>query len=294
MRIKVTGSSGFVGSLLSKTLNLPLENRYDILDANNQMDITKSSVTDLVCQQCDVIVHLAAISGLKACNDNPDKSHDVNTEATITLAEKAKKSGVKRFIFASSSAVYGEAQQYRMDESHPCEPRSIYGKQKLEAESILKLACKNFEVVILRKSNLYGYGLSWKGITVIDQFIERVIKGDPLTITGNGSQRRDFLHVLDAVNVYAKIAKSPKVRSGIYNLGGSETPSIREIAEKVNDTSESIFCKRSEIKFIEDKLGIVSHDFKYDSSKARCEFQYSPLLNIDFYIKERLLIELRK
>ena len=293
MNIKVTGSSGYVGSLLCKILNLPLENRFDILDCNNPMDIKHDSVQELICNKADVIVHLAGISGLKACQDNEILSNETNTLATVRLAEKAKKSGVKRFIFASSSAVYGEAQRYRMDEAHPTEPRSSYGQQKLRAEEILKLACKTFEVIILRKSNLYGYGLTCKGITVIDKFLESVVKNEAIIITGTGAQRRDFFHVLDAVIVYKRLALSKKLRSGIYNLGGGETPSIRELAEKINDLADLILSRRSEIQFKPDTLGMMSHDFRYDFSKARCEFGYTPSFTTDFYIKEKLLIELR-
>lgn len=292
MRTKVTGSSGFVGQLLCNVLSIPKADQYDIVNGPTQ-DVTNEHVTDSVCQQADTIVHLAAISGLKACADDEAKSYAINTDATIRLAEKAKSNGVHRFIFPSSSAVYGEAQSYGMDESHPCDPRSVYGKQKLEAESILDLASPSFEVIILRKSNLYGWGMTWKGITVIDKFIEAVTKREPMKLVGTGSQKRDFLHILDAVSVYSTIVRAKRVRSGVYNLGGQTPMSVRAIAELVNDSASKILGWRSPIEFIPDDGAPLFHDFVYDSSKARCEWQYSPTMSIEFYIKERLLDYLR-
>ncbi len=289
MRTVVTGSSGYVGSVVSKKLKIHKSDQYDILEGR---DLTDTS-TMLDASSADIIVHLAAISGIKACTDDPARATLINTETTIELAKNAKERGCRRFIFASSSAVYGEAQEYKMSESHPTEPRSIYGQTKLAAEKIIELAGKSFEVIILRKSNLYGYALISKGITVLDQFIDRFLKHEPITITGSGSQRRDFLHVMDAVGVYCKLAQAKKTRSGIYNLGGGENPSIRELAEMVNDIGEAIFGYRVGIAYTQSSNEALWHDFAYDFKKSESTFQFKPVFTIDDVIKEKLLIGLR-
>lgn len=290
-RVGITGASGFIGSLLTKMIDVPTTSQYDILTGQ---DITQTSTQMDCVASSDVIVHLAAISGLKACEDNKDYATLLNTEATVNLAHKAKDAGVRRFIFPSSSAVYGESQDFRMTETHLTDPRSHYGVTKLYAEQIMKLADRHFEVVILRKSNLYGYGMVWKGITVIDKFLEKYLAHEPLPITGTGSQRRDFVHVVDVAGLYAKLAKATKVRSGIYNIGGGECISIRELAEMVNDCGEAILGYRVGLDFKPATSEALWHDFTYDFSKAQREFQFKPSINIKFYIQERLLKHLRE
>lgn len=291
-RTVITGSSGFVGSLLCRVLPIPIADRYDILDGVSG-DITNSIIQSDICRDASTIIHLAAISGIKACSDHPTSSFAINVLATQQLALAAKKAGVRRFVFASSSAVYGEAQSYKMDETHPTDPRSEYGKQKLKAESILGLSSEEFEVIVLRKSNLYGWGMVWKGITVIDKFIDACLLHEPMKLVGTGSQKRDFLHVLDAVKVYTTLINAKRVRSGIYNLGGHTPLSVRQIAEMVNDISEEVTGHRSPIDFLPDDGSPLFHDFKYDSTKARMEFQYQPCMTVEFYIKERFLSAIR-
>lgn len=290
MRISITGSEGFLGGVIKKLLSIPYDSQYDILTGK---DITRSEVQDEIASKFDILIHLAALSGVKACSNNPDYAKNLNIDSTLELARKLKISGGKRFIFASSSAVYGEACTYKMDESHPVNPRSLYGQTKLAAEKILDLADKKFEIIIFRQSNLYGFGMKWKGITVIDQFIHNYLNKLPLNIIGTGSQKRDFVHVMDVMSLYSKVAQVKKVRSGIYNVGGTETYSIRALAELINDLGESILGYRVPIEFTPANNEVLWHDFKFDYSKAMMEFQYKPVMTLDDYIKERLGIAIR-
>lgn len=289
--IGVTGACGFIGSWLSLALS---NEKLNLCDVEIGVDILSEANREHFVNKSTTIVHLAAISGIKDCEKNPVYAYLLNRDLTIDLCKEAKKAGVRRFVFASSSAVYGEAMEYLIDEKHPCEPRGVYGKSKLEAEMILDFASRDFEVVILRKSNVYGFGTKWKGKTVVDQFIERYIAKEPIEIVGNGMQKRDFLHIMDAVRLYAQIARANKCRSGIYNVGGPETISIRGLADLVNDIGESIFGHRVPIVFKDGQSGAGWHDFKYDFSKARMEFQYEPKFSLDDAIKERLLLEMRE
>lgn len=288
--IAVTGAEGFIGSWLSKYLSIPREKRFDILtdgdicDRNVQREIVKSKV----------IVHLAAVSGVKLCEQNLEKTFKNNVTGTIELANLAKVSGVKRFIFASSSSVYGEVSAFVMDESHPVNPRTAYGKSKLRAEEILALADENFEVVVLRKSNVYGWGYHWKS-TVIDNFISKYLGREPIKITGTGMQKRNFVDLMDVVNLYGLIARRDRVRSGVYNVGGFETVTVAHISMQVNEVGNRIFGYTVPIEATPgEKLQNEWHDFKYDFSKAQMEFQFMPYFMIDDHIKARLMKAMRQ
>jgi len=291
MSISITGSNGFVGMWLCRALSINNYNRFDVLEGN---DITRQSIQKKVVSGHSTVIHLASISGLKACQDDPKKARLINTVATMNLAKLAKRHNVKRFIFASTSAVYGESNSYLMNEQHDLNPRSVYGKTKLAAEKILDLSNNNFTVIILRKSNIFGWGYMWKGITVIDKFIEKYFNKEPFEIRGDGSQKRDFVNLQDIIWLYKEIATAKSVKSGIYNIGGNECISIIALAEMVNSIGEYMFGYRVPIKHHNGDLGMTSHDFKYSSDKARCEFKFVPQFDIKSYLIERFKHEMRR
>lgn len=290
-RISITGSDGFLGGIMAKLMGVPARNCYDIKSGR---DITDHAIQTTLTTSSDAIIHLAAISGIKACEENRTYSELLNVTTTVNLAERSKEAGAERFLFASSSAVYGEACSYSMCEEHPVDPRSFYGDTKLRAEQILGLADRRFKVIVFRQSNLYGYGTIRKGITVLDKFLDAFVKHEPMTITGSGAQKRDFVHVMDVARVYAKVSQARKVRSGIYNLGGKESISIRALAEMVNSIGEAILGYRVPIEYKPANDEALWHDFQYDSSKARLEFQYEPIFTLDDFIKEALMLHLRE
>lgn len=290
-RIAVTGASGLVGSWFCTINQTPISRRFDLVTGH---DITNRKIRDEIVKDCDVVLNLAALSGIKSCNDDPKGAKKVNEDACIDLAKAAKKAGVKRFIQASTSSVYGETSKYRINEAHPTEPRSLYGKTKLKAEKILSLSDDSFEVVILRKSNIYGCGVFSKPNTVIDSFLRAYLDKQPMKIAGNGQQKRDFLHIMDAVRLYSQIAKADKVRSGIYNVGGSETLSINQVADLINEIGKDSCGWTVPLDYVETDGGMTSHDFVYDYSKCRMEFAYKPAFTVRDYICEHLFAEMRR
>lgn len=293
--IRVTGSHGYIGSLLCNYLKLDGSSRYDI-KRHEEYDIEETPVIRKLVHGCDTIVHLAAISGIKQCEDYSDAAWLLNRNATLRIAKALKEAGGRKFIFASSSSVYGEATEYHVDEACTTNPRNVYGRTKLGAEKdILELQDDTFKVFILRKSNVYGKGTYSKGITVMDKFISSYLDGETITVAGTGSQKRDFLHIMDTVSLYARIAIGDKYRSGIYNVGGNEIVSIRELAYLINDIGESIFGHRVPVEFNgRNDSSSGWHDFTYDCRRSAMEFQFSPIFRIEDYIKERMLEEVRE
>lgn len=293
-RIKVTGSHGYIGSLLCNYLNLDGSARYD-KKRGSFHNVSNVSVVKRLVKNTDTIIHLAAISGIAQCEDDPKFARQQNYDTAVRVARALKKAGGRKFIFASSSAVYGEATEYHIDEECRTNPRGVYGKTKLDAELALQaLQDDDFSIFILRKSNVYGKGTYAKGITVMDKFIQSYLTRVPINIAGTGSQKRDFLHIMDAVSLYAKIARGEKYRPGTYNVGGNEIVSIRELAYLINSTGDAIFGYRVPVEFNGPNISSNGwHDFTYDSRRAKMEFQFSPLFKISDYVKERMLEEAR-
>lgn len=292
LRVKITGSEGFIGSLLCEKLNVPKENRIDIVNCDDH-DVRVESNRRTIVQDCDVLIHLAGLTGFQQCQ-SWQESHKMNGHVTKELAKLHKEAGGKKFIFASTSAVYGEATSYVMREEDPCSPRSNYGRSKHIGEEVMTLKDEDYEVIIFRKSNVYGQSINNKGINAIDKFIDSYLNKEKLQIQGNGEQKRDFVHILDVVSAYADVA-TQKVRSGIYNIGGTENITIAELAKLVNKIGYAVFRYKVRIdKGNDNSSASLNHDFIYDHSKARMEWVYKPIFALDDYIKERMGRHLRK
>ena len=290
--IAITGSEGFVGSLLRKMLVLPDSQCFDTTIGH---DITNPHIIEQICQRANTVIHLGAVSGVVNCEGREPYARLVNTEATINLAERMRDiPGMKRLIFASSASVYGEAEQYIMDEKHPCNPRTVYGLSKLAAERIMQFASRDFHIITLRPSNIYGYGTMWKENTVLNAFIKKYLSNEPIEISGNGSQKRDFVHILDICRLYKLLATTGNLRSGVFNVGGDETLSMRALAEMVNDIGEAILGYRVPVTFKPSAQDSLYHDFIYSSASAKQAFQYSPIFRVSDFIKERFMMHLRK
>jgi len=167
MKICVTGSAGYVGSYLAKKLielgnSVLLIDNYFIPSHITEINGTKIQHRDIRekidLSDFDVLVHLAAISGINKCNENEQLAINVNVKGTINLLRHFH----GKVVFASTSAVYGEANQPIIDETHSTNPLGVYGITKLSGEETVEMTGK---YVNLRFSNIYGKGITWKRIT---------------------------------------------------------------------------------------------------------------------------------
>ena len=284
--ILITGASGLVGSILAQHLikkNLEvdlIDNGYihSHLKDISGVPIKKIDIRDDIDTSIyDVIIHCAAIAGINECEKNPEEAYSVNVKGTYNLLRNFK----GRFLFPSSSAVYGQAEHPEIDETHPVIPRSVYGKNKFEAEGIIKL---HSDYCILRFSNIYGKGIFCKR-TVADCFVENALKKETLLIHGDGKQRRDFVHINDVVRSYIVAMRSDI--NGIFNIGGNEALSINDIAELVSKNYRNIFGYTIEVKHIPIDCGVSWKDFTYSSKLAKEMLGYEPAYSINDEIRER-------
>lgn len=214
-KILVTGGAGFIGShILEKCSEVPglsvtvLDNlssgfkEYVPLSMNLvQMDVRDKALIDFLLQEkFDTVIHLAAQTLVPFSMEYPLVDADINIKGLINLLEGCRKSGVKRIIFSSSAAVYGDNQHLPLTEKEIPAPTSFYGLSKVTAESYIRLYCLLYGMhgIILRFANVYGerQGETGEG-GVISIFARLLHEHKPLTVFGDGQQTRDFIYVGD-------------------------------------------------------------------------------------------------
>lgn len=252
-RIIVTGGAGFIGANLVPHL---LQQGYavtviDDLRAGSAQNVPKGAVLEQVdilntervtelCGGAHAVVHLAALPRVQFSIDEPQAAHTVNVDGTLSVLEAARKSGVRRVVFASSSAVYGDQEVLPLSEALPTQPKSPYALHKYLGEEYLKLWSELYglETVSLRFFNVYGPHLDPDGpyALVIGRFLKLAQQGEALTITGSGEQTRDFVHVADVVAGITAALTSPAVGRGeVLNIGSGTQTSINELATLISD-----------------------------------------------------------
>ena len=222
----VTGGAGFIGSkIVDKLIN---EGHYvrviDDLSSGSQynlnpqaefykVDISEHPFLDMF-QDIDVVFHLAAFPRVEPSIDDPIRAHRINVNGTLNVLKACVDYDVKRLVFTSSSAVYGEAKT-PTTEDHPTNPMSPYALNKLIGEQYCKLFSDiyNLQTVCLRYSNAYGENQPTEGpyCNVMGIFQQQKMESKPMTIVGDGEQRRDFIHVDDIAEANLQAAFTNKI-----------------------------------------------------------------------------------
>ncbi|MFH1864182.1 MAG: SDR family NAD(P)-dependent oxidoreductase [bacterium] len=250
-KVIVTGGSGFIGShvcdlLVKKGFKVVI---FDNLSTGKKefinkkatfeyLDITnEKKVFKLVSKvNPKYIFHLAAWPRIGRSMEDPLGTHKVNVEGTLVMLEAARQAGTARFVYSSSSSVYGEQKSHTMKESFIPNPGSHYALQKLIGEKYCSFYAKIYgmEVVSLRYFNVYGERQSDEGVyaLVIGKFLNQIKNKQKLTIYGDGKQTRDFTFVGDVAmaNLLSVSAKLAKGINTIVNIGTSKESSVNQIA----------------------------------------------------------------
>ena len=292
MRALVTGGAGFIGSNIAAAL-CGRGDRVTILDdlssgsASNldsipQAEFVEGSVLDAelvssVAQGADVAFHHAASVGNKRSIDDPRFDAMTNVIGTVNVLEACRHAGVRKMVFASSAGIFGELKGLPISESHPVEPDSPYGASKLAAEKDCLVYAKlyDLEAVALRYFNVYGPNQRFDAYgNVIPIFVFQMLRGEPITIFGDGEQTRDFISVHDVVQANLKAADATGV-SGAFNLGSGSSISINEL---VRDLA-ALMPKEPEILHGPPRPGDV-RDSLADISKARATLGFSPAVGL--------------
>ena len=253
MKCIVTGGAGFIGSNLVNRLigdghdvsviddlstgkeeNINPKAKFFKKDISNINGLWAYQI-DEIFEGVDVVFHTAAKARVQPSIENPIEFNNVNVTGTLNILKACVDYGVSRFIYSSSSSVYGDVEQLPTPEEHKLNPMSPYALQKLIGEQYCKLYSElhELETVCLRYFNVYGDGMSLEGAykLVIPIFTEQMLRGAPMTIRGNGEQRRDFTYVGDVVDANVRCMDYPLELEGeVFNIGNGDNRSVNQIA----------------------------------------------------------------
>ncbi|QIH11187.1 MULTISPECIES: NAD-dependent epimerase/dehydratase family protein [unclassified Pseudomonas] len=248
--VLITGGAGFIGSHLTDALlakgyrvrvlddlstgkpsNLPLDNpRVELIEG----DVADATLVNRAMQGCSAVAHLAAVASVQASVDDPVQTHQSNFIGTLNVCEAMRQHGVKRVLFASSAAVYGNnGEGQSIDEDTPKAPLTPYASDKLASEHYFDFYRRQhgLEPAVFRFFNIFGprQDPSSPYSGVISIFSERAEQGLPITVFGDGEQTRDFVYVGDLVDVLVQAIEAPRLEVGAVNVGLNQALSLKQM-----------------------------------------------------------------
>lgn len=250
-KVLVTGGAGFIGSHLTDGL---IEAGHEVLVIDDlstskrenlnpraiffQEDLRNFDRIRSLFEGVDFVFHQAALARIPLSIEKPKETNEVNVGGTLNVLLASKEAGVKRVIYASSSSVYGHQEKLPMKEDMALRPLNPYALQKYVGELYCRIFSEIYGLptVCLRYFNVYGQRAPQEGAyaLVIGVFLRQKKNNQPLTITGDGEQSRDFTHVSDAVRANLLAMESEKAGRGeVINIGGGKNHTINEVAEMV-------------------------------------------------------------
>jgi UDP-glucuronate 4-epimerase len=310
MKVFVTGCAGFIGSHLCEFLlrqghavsGLDNMNQFydpeikqaNLIDIERLADDLKKEFVfyhadirhgDQVAQilkehKPDVIVHLAAMAGVRPSLNNPLFYEDVNQMGTLTILEEARKAGVKRLVFGSSSSVYGNNTKVPFQEDDPVDhPISPYAATKKAGELNCHIYHKIYGMSIACLRLFTVYGPRQRPDLAIRKFTQLIFEGKKLPVYGDGSFSRDFTHIDDIIaGVYKAmgwVGEMSSPRYGIFNLGESQTTTVLQLIDLISQASGKI----ADIQYLPEQLGDVRVTYA-DITKAKAILGYDPKTKI--------------
>lgn len=300
MKICVTGGAGFIGSNIAKELvkqgheivvvdNL-VNGKLENLDPyRDKIEFIKGDIRDIellkkVFKGVEAISHQAALISVVDSIKQPELYEDVNVNGTKNVLEAAKECNVKKVVFASSCALYGNNKNLPIKETEEPMPTSPYADTKVKGENLLKEYHEKYglKTICLRYFNILGPGQDPNSpyAAVIPIFISKLLKDEPPFVYGNGEQTRDFIYIKDVVNANIKALLENNIEHEIINVATGKETSVNQLLEKLN----SILGKDIKPIYKDAREGDIKKSYA-DISK------FKTLLNIDLTDLETALKE---
>ena len=303
MRVLVTGGAGFVGSHLVRACldageevrvfdDFSTGKRANLSGVHRDVELVEASVVDAralerAARGCEVVYHEAAIASVPRSVEDPVGTDLVNSTGTLHALEAARRAGVRRFVFAGSTAVYGDGEELPKREDMPPRPRSPYALQKLAGE----LYCEQFarlyglEAIALRYFNVFGPRQDPHSMYagVIPLFVEALRRGQRPRIFGDGLQSRDFVYVGDVVAANRAAARAPASAAGnSINVGRGVRVSLLELLAEI---AAALGVAKPEPVFEPARAGDVRHS-QADISRAKTLLGWEPSVTLEDGLRE--------
>jgi len=301
MNFLVTGGCGFIGRNLIARLTSAHDHRVRVVDnfsvgrpddlmsvlgeGAKRVEVIEADIADgeLARQAAvgvDVIVHLAANTGVAPSVTNPRADCLTNVIGTLNYLEASREAGVRRFVFASSGAPVGDCVP-PIHEELPAHPVSPYGASKLAGEAYCSAYKRSFgiDTVALRFGNCYGLYSSHKS-SVVAKFVREALEGKSWEIHGDGSQTRDFIHADDVVEAIIRAATVPGVGGEVFQIATSRETTVRELADKLDGILRRFGVAARELQHGDPRVGDVRRNYS-DTSKARDRLDWTAKVSLD-------------
>ncbi|MHB9287984.1 NAD-dependent epimerase/dehydratase family protein [Halobacteriales archaeon Cl-PHB] len=311
--VAVTGAAGFIASRIVATIQdrhpdwevTAIDNFYlgkvaEIGDLTVQdVDIRDRDALEAALSEADVVLHLAAISGVDDCDDDPDQAYEVNVQGTANVAWFCRKTGAG-MAFPFSMAVVGDPESFPITVDHPRDPLNHYGWTKAVSErDIEEFARGEFPAVQFMISNLYGdHRVGDQRVskgTVINFFVDRGLAGEPLTVYQPGSQSRNFVHVKDVADAFVAATEDLLARrdagntgSTAYTVASDEDPSVREVADLVAEAVAAETGEEPPVELVENPRSAETlvADFAVDTTKLTEELGWEPERTVEETVRD--------
>ncbi len=287
----VTGGAGFIGSSIARALiargdgvrivdNFSTGKRENLADIASRIELLEGDIRDdkLLARAMggvDVVFHEAAIASVPASMAEPLENHAVNATGTMRVLESARHAGVRRVLYAASSAAYGDEPGLPKVETMRPAPISPYGATKLAGEVAMQVYARAFgvETVCLRYFNVFGPRQDPQSeyAAVIPKFITAALAGKPLRIFGDGKQSRDFCHIDNVVeaNLAAAATDARQVSGGLFNIGCGEAIDLNRVVAILGD----VLGRKIDPIYEPPRAGDILHSWG-DVSAARAAFGF--------------------
>jgi UDP-glucuronate 4-epimerase len=299
MRALVTGCAGFIGSQLTESLladgcavvgidcfndnygrgqklrNLERARSWDEFDFV-PIDLSRGDLHDFL-SDCDAVFHLAAEPGVRSSWGARFETYlRNNVLATQHLLDAAAACPQKRFVYASSSSIYGQAESFPTHEDTRPQPLSPYGVTKLAGEHLCGLYCANYGVSTVSLRLFSVYGPRQRPDMAFTTFCRAAIEGTPVTVFGDGQQTRDFTYVDDVVSAIRLAATAERVEGRVYNIGGGSRISLNSALDAIG----GLAGRRLDVRSVGRGHGDV-RDTGADTSRARSELAFQPMARFE-------------
>jgi len=307
----VTGGAGFIGSHIVEELsrngarvrvldNFSSGRKENLGDLRGRIELVRADIRSKeaclkACRGIDFVMHQAALRSVPKSMNDPKEYNEVNIGGTLNMLEAARRNKAKRFIFASSSSVYGETLSFPEKESFAPQPVSPYALSKLAGENYCRVFSRHYGLptVSLRYFNVFGprQPLDDEYAVVVPKFINCMLKNIPPPVYGTGKQSRDFTFVANIVNANMLAVGNKALKFGVFNIASGRDYTVLELAKMLNKflgkDIRPVFLKKRPGDMFR-SLADLSESKKVLGYKPKISFAQGLKITLDYWKAKRL------